>query len=92
MKHATTPVMTGRPCRSSVSEALSRMLLGTPPGWTLCGITGLLVLLYPRLAVLAGSLDFSVREKQHCYLALMRSIERSSREAQHARRYHHLQE
>ena len=71
-------VMIGRPFRSIVSEALSRMLLGTPPGWTLCGITGLLVLLHPRLAVLARSINFCVREKQHCYHALMRSIERSS--------------
>lgn len=76
-----TRVTTGRDFRSSASEALSRMFLGTPPGWTLCGITGLLVLLYPRLAVLATYLDFSVREKQHCYKALMRSIERSSKEA-----------
>lgn len=84
-------VTTGRAFRSHVSEASSRMFLNTPPGWTLCGITGLLVLLHPRLAILASSLDFSVREKQHCYLALMRSIERSSNEAQHARHHHHLQ-
>lgn len=71
-------VMIGRPFRSSVSEALSRMLLGTPPGWTLCGITGLLVLLHHRLTILAASIDFAVREKQHCYHAMMRSIERSS--------------
>lgn len=75
----TTPATTGRAFRSHASEALSRMLLDTPPGWTLCGITGLIVLLHPRLAILACSLDFSVREKQHCYLALMRSIERSSK-------------
>lgn len=75
-----THVTTGRPFRSHASEALSRMLLNTPPGWTLCGITGLVVLLHPRLAILASSLDFSVREKQHCYLALMRSIERSTKD------------
>ena len=71
----------GRPFRSHASEALSRMLLGSPPGWTICGITGLLVLLHPRLAILATSIDFSVRERRHCYHALMRSIERSSEEA-----------
>lgn len=87
-----THVPAGRPFRSHASEALSRMFLNTPPGWTLCGITGLLVLLYPRRAILASSLDFLVREKQHCYLALMRSIKRSSNEAQHARHHHHLQE
>ena len=87
-----TRVTTGRAFRSHVSEALSRRFLNTPPGWTLCGITGLIVLLHPRLAVLATCLDFSVREKQHCYHALMRSIERSSKEAQHARRHQHLQE
>lgn len=87
-----THVTTGRPFRSHASEALSRMFLNSPPGWTLCGITGLFVLLHPRLAILASSLDFSVREKQHCYLALMRSIERSSNEAQHSRHHHHLQE
>lgn len=79
-----THVTTGRPFRSSASEALSRMFLNTPPGWTLCGITGLVVLLHPRLAILAYSLDFSVREREHCYHAMMRSIERSSNEAQHA--------
>ena len=86
------PSMIGRGFRSNVSEALSRMLLNTPPGWTLCGITGLLVLLHPRLAILAASIDFCVRENQHCHLALMRSIERSSNEAHHARHHHHLQE
>jgi len=75
-----THAMTGRPFRSHASEALSRMLLNTPPGWTLCGITGLVVLLNPRVGILAASLDFSVREKQHCYLALLRSIERSTKE------------
>ena len=88
----TARATTGRGCRSSVSEALSRMFLNTPPGWTLCGITGLFVILHPRLAILAASIDFCVREKNHCYHALMRSIERSSNEAQHARHRHHLQD
>ena len=79
MASVMTHVMTGRTFRSHASEALSRMFLNTPPGWTLCGITGLLVLLHPRLAFLASAIDFSVREKQHCYSALMRSIERSSK-------------
>lgn len=87
-----THVTTGRPFRSHASEALSRMFLNTPSGWTLCGIIGLLVILHPRLALLATYLDFSVREKQHCYLALMRSIERSSNEAHHDRHHRHLQE
>ena len=88
----TARATTGRGCRSNVSEALSRMFLNTPPGWTLCGITGLFVLLHPRLAFVAAAIDCCVREKQHCSLALMRSIERSLNEAQHARRNHHLQE
>lgn len=86
------PLTTGRGFRSNVSEALSRLFLNTPPGWTLCGMVGVLVILHPRLTVLASSIDFSVREKQHCYLALMRSIERSSNEAQHERRNHNLQD
>lgn len=93
MAHGRTArATTGRGCLSNTSEALSRMLLGTPPGWTLCGITGLLVLLHPRLAILAVSIDFCVREKKHCHNAMMRSIERSLKEAQHARRDLHLQE
>ena len=88
----TSRVTTGRPFRSHASEALSRMLLNTPPGWTLCGITGLVVLLHPRLAILASSIDFSVREKQHCHHALMRSIERSLSEAQNVRHHHPIQE
>jgi len=86
-----THAKTGRPFRSHASEALSRMLLNTPPGWTLCGITGLVGLLHPLLDILASSLYFSVRDKQHCYLAMMRSIERSSYEANHARHHNHLQ-
>lgn len=65
----TARATTGRGCRSNASEALSRMLLNTPPGWTLCGITGLFVLLHPRLAFVAAAIDCCVREKFRNFIA-----------------------
>lgn len=75
-----TRVMTGRPCRSHISEALSRWCFGTPPGWTLCGFLGLIVMVNPWLKALTRLLDGLLREPCHCDEAVMRSIERAGHE------------
>lgn len=75
-----THAMTGRSTRSHLSEALTRHFIGTPEGWTFCGLLGLIVAVNPRLAILAGSLDFSLRDRLHCQQAMMSSIDRAYNE------------
>lgn len=74
-----TRVTTGRPLRSHISEALSRAFLGTPEGWTFCGFMGLIAMTN-RYAGMVGCMliDLSLIERDHCYGALNRSIERAS--------------
>lgn len=75
-----TRVMTGRPCRTHISEALSRLFLGTPAGWTLCGFIGLCVMVNPWMKSVTVGLDSIMREPCHCEEAVSRSIERASHE------------
>jgi len=81
MRSMMTRATTGRPLRSHLSEALSRQFLGSPPGWTFCGLIGLTVMVYPVARSIARALDAIVREPCHCDEAVLRSIERASWEA-----------
>lgn len=80
MRSMTTRATTGRAFRSHLSEALSRMLLGSPPGWTFCGLIGLTVMIHPWARSIAKLLDTIIREPCHCDEAVLRSIERASHE------------
>lgn len=72
-----TRATTGRSFLSSTSEALSRLFLGTPPGWTLSGYLGLMAMVLPIVSLLAYALDLVTGEVDHCYKAVLRSITRA---------------
>ena len=75
-----TRATTGLTFRSHLSEALSRRFLGSPPGWTFCGLMGLTVMVYPMARSVAKALDAILREPCHCDEAVRHSIERASHE------------
>ncbi|WFG40906.1 hypothetical protein ParaMal1_00022 [Paracoccus phage ParMal1] len=76
-----THVTTGRTALSHVSEAISRVTLGTPPGWTLCGYLALVAYTagkYSMWVAVYALVNSLLREPDHCFKALQRSIERAS--------------
>lgn len=61
-----------------VSHATAFHCLGTPSGWTLCGVAGLAALVTPVLRPVVALLDWLFRDPDHCHKAMCRSIDRAS--------------
>ena len=75
-----TRVTTGRTTLSHASEAIARVTLGTPEGWTLCGYLALVAYTvgkYSMWAAVYALVNSALREPDHCFKAMQRSIERA---------------
>jgi len=59
------------------SHLIASQCLGTPNGWTLCGVAGLVALVTPRLRPVVTFLDWIFRDPDHCHKAMCRSIDRA---------------
>lgn len=62
----------------NASQAIGRYVFLLPPGWSLCGWLGLVVLVMPVLYPIIRLIDIIRMDKDHCYKAMLSSIERGA--------------
>ena len=61
-----------------MSHALAYKVIGTPSGWTLCGVIGLAAMVTPVLRPVATLVNWLYRDPEHCHKAVLRSIDRAT--------------